>query len=485
MLTVVLPIGVAFMLPLLGRVAPRLRAGAAGLATLCTLVFALSMTPRILGGEVLVYHLGGWSPAVGINLVVDGLGLILALLSSFLAFLVMIYSVGYMPREKALTNYYTLLLILLAGMNGFVLTGDIFNMFVFLEVMSIASYGLVAYHGRRDDLEASFKFQVISTLGTLLLLLGVATIYSEMGTLNMALIASHEEISTPTVFATALILIGFGVKAALIPLHAWLPDAYSEAPSPISAVFAGIMTKAGVYGIIRLLYTMLGLKLGVVTYLTFVGLATLVFGGVMALVQTNLKRLLAYSSISQMGYVIMAMSFGTRQGLQGGIFHLINHGIMKALLFFCAGAIIFRTGKKDLDELGGLSRKMPVTATCFIIGALAASGIPPFNGFLSKWTIFSAGLGANMVFATIVAIMTNIVTLAYFLRAIQKVFFGPPTHRNLREAPPLLLIPMVSLALLCLLLGLFPETVLALVETAIGSLLTPSRYVQAVLGGGP
>jgi len=236
---------------------------------------------------------------------------------------------------------------------------------------------------------------------------------------------------------------------------------------------------------LRVSYMLFG-ALAIGTMFIILGLVTMVVGGLMALTQHDLKRLLAYSSISQMGYILLGVGFGTAMGIQGGLFHLLNNAIYKVLLFMCAGAIIYRVGTSNLDELGGLGRNMPITATLFIVGALAISGVPPFNGFASKWTIYVAGVEAGQPICTAIAVIMSALTLAYFLKAINLMFLGQrPEHlRDVKEAPPLMLFPMLVLAVFCVVLGILPSLGMDLVRPAQGAVMNQLGYIGSVMGAG-
>jgi len=491
-LAVVLPLSAAFFMPIVGALSKRygLRRAcdwfAVG-ALVATLALIASMAPAILGGRILVHRLGGWPPPLGILLAVDGLNLLVALIVGGIALLVAVYSVVYVERDTRRDLYYTLLMLATAGMLGVTLTGDIFNLYVFFEIMCISSYALVAFRRGWSSIEASIKYMIISSLGTSFILLGVALLYGEIGTLTIAHLASRlaaVRATDPFLVATALTLFiaGFGIKIAMVPFHAWLPDAYQAAPTSIAALFSGATATVGIYAMLRVTYAMFGaLALG--TMLAVFGVVTMIAGGLMALVQRDLKRLLAYSGISQMGYILLGVGLGTALGVQGGLFHMLNNAVFKALLFMCAGAILYRVGTSNIDGLGGLAKNMPVTAGLFTVGALSISGVPPFNGFASKWTIYVAGVGAGQWVFTAIAIIMSALTLAYFLKAINSIFLGQRPSRlgGVREAPPLMLVPMIALAALCVVFGVLPHLGIGLVSPAQGALENVGGYISEVL----
>lgn len=496
-LTIVLPIFAAFLTPVVGIVAKRFGVERArdwfvvGVAILMFIIVA-SMVPAVWGGEVLVYKLGGWSPPWGIVLAVDGLNLLVALIIAGVVSLVAIYSVVYMERDSGLEKYYTLLMLVTAGSMGVTLTGDIFNLYVFFEIMSISSYALVAFRRNWDSVEAGVKYLVIGSLGTSLLLLSIVFLYGLIGSLNIADLAwklveikATQPLPMIVPLMLALLVTGFGIKIAMVPLHAWLPDAYQAAPSAVSALLSGATTTVGIYAMLRVSYLLFG-ALAIGMMFIVLGLITMVAGGLMALVQRDLKRLLAYSCISQMGYILLGVGFGTTMGIQGGLFHLLNNAIYKVLLFMCAGAIVYRVGTSNLDELGGLGKNMPITATLFVVGALAISGVPPLNGFASKWTIYVAGMEAGQPICTAIAVVMSALTLAYFLKAINLMFLGQrPEHlREVKEAPPLMLFPMLMLAAFCVVFGILPGLGIDLVRPAQGAVMNQLGYIGSVMGAG-
>ena len=496
-LTIVLPIFAAFLTPVVSLVAKRFGVERArdwfvvGVAILMFVIVA-SMAPAVWGGEVLVYKLGGWSPPWGIVLAVDGLNLLVALIIAGVVSLVAIYSVVYMERDSGLEKYYTLLMLVTAGSMGVTLTGDIFNLYVFFEIMSISSYALVAFRRNWDSVEAGIKYLVIGSLGTALLLLAIVFLYGLIGSLNIADLAwklgeikAIQPLPMIVPLMLTLFIAGFGIKIAMVPMHAWLPDAYQAAPSAVSALLSGATTTVGVYAMLRVSYMLFG-ALAIGTMFIILGLVTMVVGGLMALVQRDLKRLLAYSCISQMGYILLGVGFGTAMGIQGGLFHLLNNAINKVLLFMCAGAIVYRVGTSNLDELGGLGKNMPITATLFVVGALAISGVPPLNGFASKWTIYVAGIEAGQPICTAIAVVMSALTLAYFLKAINLIFLGQrPEHlREVKEAPPLMLFPMLMLAAFCVVFGILPGLGIDLVRPAQSAVMNQVGYIGSVMGTG-
>ena len=461
-LFVAIPLGAAFLMPILGRLWKRLPDILGNLATLS--VFVLSLAA--INQNFAVYKVGGWQPLngipIGIYMVADGLTVLMLVLINLIAFLASVYSVNYMEKFTDKARYYTLFLLMVAGMNGVVLSGDMFNLFVFLEIASIASYALVAFTTEAEALEAGFKYQVMGTAASALILLGIAFLYSLTGTLNMAdmgNIISQRPTSVTVLFVGALFLTGFGLKAGLMPFHAWLPDAHPSAPAPVSAMLSGVLIKVlGIYAICRIFFNVLGLGevTTILNLLIILGMVSMVGGALAALGQRDFKRLLAYSSISQIGHIIFAIGLGTPLGFLGALFHLVNHSVIKSLLFLNSGAVVYSTGERDMEKMGGLSQRMPVTSVTSVIGSMSLAGVPPFNGFWSKLIIILAAIEAGRPILALIVVLVSILTLAYYLRALRLVFFGELSQAfgKIKEAPVLMCTSMIILAGFCLGLGL-------------------------------
>ena len=471
-----------------------------GVSFLC--IVAL-IKPVFFDGEVISYWLGGWEPvsgyAIGIGYEVDALSLFFALLVVLTFTLSGIYSIRYMERDGHLGHYYTLYLMLSGGVLGLVLTGDIFNMYIMVEIMTFAAVALTAFRNyKKGALEAAFKYLVIGSIGSGFILTGICLIYMQCHTLNMAQISAllAGRLTPTTILALALVFIGFGVKSFMVPFHTPAADAYTTAPGSISMIFSGMVNKAGVYGMIRLLFVVFMAmdKTAMQILLVAFGTVTMFVGVTMALAQHDFKRLLAFHSISQIGYVLTAVGLATSLGVSGGLFHAMNHTLFKGLLFLCAGAVYYATGTTNLDKLGGLSKKMPQTTFCFLIGAFSISGIPPFNGFASKWMIYQAawnkGVDTNnffYVFVTVAAVVVSVMTLASFIKVTQAVFFGQPSDKcvSAKEVPLSMRIPMWIMSVLCLLGGIFYDLINNyLLRPAMNAVFNVTDYVDRMMGEG-
>jgi len=339
------------------------------------------------------------------------------------------------------------------------MTGDLFNLYVFLEISAIASYALVAFGCEREELEASFKYIVLGSVSSSLILIALALMYGVTGALNMAQVSARIAdigMDAPLLLAFGLFICGFAFKAALVPFHAWLPDAHPAAPAPVSALLSGVLIKAiGVYVLARLIFNVFGAAPNVLQLLLWLGLLSMVVGALMALGQRDIKRMFAYSSISQIGFIVLGLGLATPLGLVGALFHLLNHAFFKSLLFLNAGAIEFATGQRRLDRLGGLNRSLPVTAATSLVGSMSIAGIPPFNGFWSKLIIVLACIQAGHYGFALAAVLVSIVTLAYQLKMQREAFFAAPPDGmvQVRREPRLMALAMILLALGCVALS--------------------------------
>ena len=471
---IALPLMTAFILPLFGKKNKDAATFLANIATITLLVLAVISAIQLAGGgkELYTYEIGKWSIPLGINLVLDGLSCLLLLTITTIASAAMLFSIRYMEQYTAKSKYLSLLMLMIAGMNGVVLSGDIFNLYVFLEIASIASYALVGFGCGHEELEASFKYMVLGSVASSFILFGIAIVYGNTGSLNMAYISraiQSSGVNKGLAFALALFISGFGLKAALVPFHAWLPDAHPSAPAPISAMLSGVLIKAlGVYSLCRIIFNVFGISVAIGWTLVILGVLSMVIGVFLAVGQWDLKRLLAYHSISQMGYVVLGIGLGAliiaRGGdvtwaslaILGGLFHLVNHAVFKSLLFLTSGAVEMATGIRQLKQLGGLAEVMPATRTVNAIASASIAGIPPFNGFWSKLILVIAAFGAGYYSLAAVTVLVSLVTLISFLKVQRYAFLGelPENLKQTKEDKGAMLVSMGFLACLCVLMGL-------------------------------
>jgi len=496
----------AFLIEIFGQKSKAVRA----VITMIFVCFAFCSVcalfiPVILKGEVISYWMGNWEPvagyAIGIGYEIDALNYFFSVLVVFTMLMSAIYSFRYMEKDHHLGHYYTLFLMLSGSVLGMVFTGDVFNMFVMIEIMTFAAVALTAFRNKgAEALEAAFKYLVIGSIGSSFTLLGIALLYRQCHTLNMAQLSAilgSEGGHTPTtVFAFAMMFVGLAVKSYIVPFHTPAADAYTAAPTSISMAFSSMVNKAGVYGIIRLMFIIFrSMDMGAMQIMMVVfGAVTMFVGVTMALAQHDFKRLLAFHSISQIGYVITAAGLGTVLGLNSALFHAMNHTLFKGLLFLCAGAVLTAAGTTSLDKLGGLSKKMPKTAICFIIGAFSISGLPPFNGFMSKWQIYQAAYEKGVesgnflyVVVTVVAVVVSVMTLASFIKVTQSVFFGQVSEdcKDVKEVPLSMRIPMWIMAALCIFTGLGANLVYKwLLSPAVNAAFNVTGYIDKMMGSG-
>lgn len=491
-LFVVIPLAGAFITALFGKKGVKALDDIIGNATTallsCLSVFAVSM---VWSKGALVYSVGAWKPPVGISMVLDGLTAFMLVTVNLVAFTISLFSVNYMEKFTSKWKFYTLFLLMLAGMNGVIISGDMFNLFVFLEIASVASYALVAFGTERHELEAAFKYAVMSTLGSLFLLLGIVMLYSYTSTLNMADMARVILSKGPgniVLMVSVLFLMGFGLKAAIVPFHAWLPDAHPSAPAPISAMLSGVLIKSlGIYTLCRIFFNVIGFTPTVSSILMFLGALSMVVGVFLAIGQWDFKRLLAYHSISQVGYVMLGIGLGTPLGILGGLFHLFNHSIFKSLLFLNSGAVEYAVGTRDLQKMGGLAEKMKLTSATTLTASMSIAGIPPFNGFWSKLIIIVAAVQAGRLGYAFWAVLASVLTLASFMKVMKYGFFGKLRERlaDVKEVPWSMKAAMIILAVICCLGGvlLLPEINKLALEQAQAALLQGTKAAVMLMRG--
>jgi multicomponent Na+:H+ antiporter subunit D len=438
--------------------------------------------------ETLVYAMSGWKMPIGICLVQDALSSFMLVMVSLIALTSLVFSLKYIRRLSSDWKYYALFLILVTGMNGVILTGDLFNLFVFMEIALFAAFALVAYGGQAHEFEAAFKYAVMAGISSSLILVAIAVVYSATSSLTMATIAQTLPSRDPylVVWVGGLFMAGFGLKAAVMPFHAWLPDAHSSAPAPISAMLSGVLIKAlGVYTLIRIFYNVLGApRLFLQTFLVL-GALSIILGVLLAIGQWDIKRLLAYHSISQIGYILLGMGLNTTLGMVGAVFHLLNHAVFKSLLFYNAGALEMALGTRDLRKMGNVSRRLPITAHSSMIASLSISGIPPFNGFFSKVIIIVAALQAGRPLFALLAVVGSLLTLGSFMK-VQRYGLRSerPVGTILEPVGAGMNAAMVVLAVLCLATSLLivPGIREWTLDPVVAVIMGKSQYLLSVLG---
>lgn len=445
------------------------------------------MASKVLTGVVLTT----WNN----ELRVDALSALMVVVIGGIGLLASVYSVRYLSVEelerrfghegaaRRIRIFHGLLLWFFGTMLWGCVTNNIVMLYVAIEATTLTSGLLVAFYWDRRALEAGYKYLMLLTIGITFALFGCVLVYAAAaGTKQLpgvsALLVSELKTVVPfmnagtAALAVAFLVIGFGTKAGIAPFHPWLPDAHAEAPTPVSVLLSGVMIKMALYAMVRTVSIFYPTLPAVSTFLVALGTFTMVFGILMAMSQDDIKRLLAYSSVSQIGYVLAGVGLGTYLGCYGGLYHLVNHALFKSLLFLCAGAVIHATGTRRISELGGLRHHMPITSVCFLVGALAIAGFPPLNGFWSKLTIYLALAKAGLWWAAIIAVGASILTTAVMVRAGFRVFWGDRPERSVMEAPALMWMPMAALGSLCLLLGIYPQAAYPLLDRAAAVLAT-------------
>lgn len=456
------PLVLASLMPLVGRISKRFLPDLlANLALLFLTVYSITAARHLISWGPDIRQLNWMGENLNIVLSLDGLSLFMLMTVSLVSFAVTLYSIDYMKHYGAKANYYALLLLMITGMNGLILATDLFTIYLFLEVAAVASYGLVAFGLGHDELEASFKYLMLSAVASGFILLSIALLFGFTGRLDLGGVAAGLQtlnMKYAVGFCAALFIMGFGLKAALVPFHAWLPDAHPSAPAPISAMLSGLLIKvSGIYAITRIFINVIGLDTAFSFVLMYLGIVSMVIGAVIALGQNDIKRMLAYSSVSQVGYVILGIGLGTPLGIMGGLFHLFNHAVFKSLLFLNSGSIEQATGTRALDKMGGLAKRMPLTAGTITVGSLSIAGVPPLNGFWSKLIIIIALVQAKMYLFAVIAVLVSVVTLWYYLIIQRRAFFGKLNEawKDVKEAPFWMSASTVILALLCVGIGIF------------------------------
>jgi multicomponent Na+:H+ antiporter subunit D len=445
----------------------------------------------------------GYIVPVRIIFEVDGMSMFMGIVITTVALASLIYSLHFMKGRTGQARFYSLMFLLYAGMMGLALTGDMFNMFVFLEIASIAGAALAAYRtNMADAVEGGFKYIVISAISALLVLFAVGVLYSQYNVLTIAAIAHYMQHTTLDMIALGLLAGAFVMKLAGVPLHMWAPDTYTVAPAGTTPMILAA-SYTSMYALYRVTFTLYGGLINTTAIgwiVIIVGVLSMFIGVMMAVHQTDIKRMMAYHAISQGGYMLLGVGVGLavitdpaalasygRDAMNGGVFHIINHVFYKALLFMTAEAIFFRIGTRDTNKMGGLARNMKWTAVFYIIGALAISGIPPFNGFASKLLIYESVMRFNPVLS-VIAMFVSLVTLASFTKVFYAAFTGPPmpAYREVKEVPKSMIIGMGILAACVIFFGLFPGLVVdTIVAPATNALVDRASYINAVMGAVP
>ncbi len=455
------------------------------LASLFSFLFSTHMLLQVMDGDVLSYHLGGWAPPLGIEYRVDAANAFVLMLISGISTVILPYarqSVAHEIKKVSHTLFYCCYLLCFTGLLGVVATGDAFNVFVFLEVSSLSTYVLIAMGAERDRraLTAAYDYLILGTIGATFFVIGIGFLYIATGTLNMADLAvriADLEGNRTVQAAFAFIVVGMGLKAAIYPLHLWLPGSYTYAPSVVTVFLAATATKAAIYVLIRFMFSVFQpdfvFELHTLTWIIMpLAILAMFAASLIAVFQTDLKRLLAYSSVAQVGYMILGIGLATKTGLSAAIIHLFNHGITKAVLFMVVGAFVMRKGGSFIKNLDGLGKQMPVTCAAFVIGGLSLIGVPGTAGFVSKWVLIDAALQKDLWWLAILIVLSSLLAVIYVWKIVEVLYMKQPdTSLAIKEVPYSMLVPMWILAIACLYFGLNTELTLSSATVAAESLI--------------
>lgn len=439
--------------------------------------------------EPLLYSPGDWD-RLGIFLLVDSFSVLMLSLTGLLVPLAVIYSWRWVDHNEA--KYYILLFILTAGISGMVITADLFNLFVFFEITSIASYALVAIPKKDASIEGTLKYIIPGTIGGLFVLAGIILTYQGTGHLGLAGIAREFHLIPELIQKTIItfFVFGFGLKIALVPLHTWLPDSYTGAPLPYNVLSSGLVINAPLLALLRILYLFLNPELiqsgGITGLLLMLGALTIIVGHITAYQQDNIMRLLAYSSVAQMGYIIIGPALATEAGLIGGSLHMLNHALMKGALFFSAGLLIIKAKSRNINDFQGLGSSLPLVSAAFVISGLAIVGLPPFNGFVSKLLLLQATLESEQFLPALIILLGSFLSLIYYLK-IFTILYSKKGSSEIKKYDPAglwsLKAPALLLSSLCLILGLVPSLPLKIINKIPHHLMESINFIELFPGG--
>ena len=445
---------------------------------------AIRILVRVVTEGPLTYALGGWAAPWGIEYRVDVLGAVVAALVAGVGLTVLVFSPRSLAREVPHERhylFYPIYLLCLTGLLGMTVTGDLFNLFVFLEIASISSYVMVGLGPTRRALTAAFRYLVLGTIGATFYLIGVGLLYQLTGTLNMTDVARllpAVQADRTLLMAFAFMTLGVGLKAAMFPLHLWLPDAYAFGPSVVSAFLAATSTKVSVYVLARLIFSVFGAHLALEvmplgSVLLLLGTLGAVVASAVAIFQTDARRMLAYSSVAQIGYMIVGLSFNSVTGLTGGLVHLVNHGLTKGGMFLAMACMAFRVGTTRLEDLQGIGQRMPATTAAWVLGGLGLIGVPATAGFVTKWYLFGAAVERGAWVLVVALATSSLLAVAYIWRMVETAYFRQPLDATVevQEAPFGMLLPTWLLIGATLYLGVFGSGFVRMVRSAATSLL--------------
>lgn len=478
-LLIAIPLLISFLIPLISKLHKKIPGFLVLLSTFLNLVITISFYSRVMNNPLTV-KIGNWSIPYGINLYLDKLAFFSLIIISAITFLISIYNLRNTDDLNE-NKFNTMFLLAFTGINGIVLTGDIFNLFVFIELAAISTY-VLATMKREDSFQAAFKYLVLGSIASIFLLIAIGFLYSSIGSLNMAVIAQNAGNLNTSLFRviSLLLLIGIGIEAELFPMNLWVPEVYSKSYTGVTALLSGVLSVSGIYAMIRVYFTLFDSS-QILIFITIISAITLILGEFIAYQQKNIKKMLAYSSIAQMGLVMMIISLNTNNSIQAGLFQLLNHSILKVLLFISAGFMAYAVGSNKIKDLAGLGKKMPFAGFGFTLGALGIMGLPFLNGFVSKMLIIESTLGLQRYLITALILTATIIEISYYLKVIQKLYFNENKLKVKKLFPCYL--PIGILSTLALFIGIKPNYVLDFLTQVSSQIIDNSNYIISILGG--
>lgn len=481
---VLVPLAASFLITLIARKKALLAESLALLSAIALLSFSVIALIIVQNEGTILYSLSNWKLPYTISLVIDYLSSFMLLIISIISLVSIIYSMSYIkPPDK--WHYYSLLLLMITGMNGVAITGDLFNLFVFMEIALIATYALVCFHGKAEHYEAAFKYAIMGSISSTAILFGIGCVYSLTSSLTLMQISSKVDNVAGLGLVYALFFTGFGLKSAVVPFHSWLPDAHPSAPSPVSAMLSGVLIKVlGVYALLRLFFNVFNTPELVLEILVILGVVSMLAGAFLAIPQKDIKRMLGFSSVSQMGYIVFAIGIGTPLALFGAVYHILNHAILKSLLFLNAGTIETIEGTRQMDEMKGIENRTVYTTT--LMGALGISGVPPFGGFFSKLVIIIAAILSGKLLYALLALATSVLTMGYYLGMLKNVFKkGTDTEKIKTRIPKTMKLSLIILAVLSVAVSLLfiPVIQEAFLDKVVEAITSKTSYMSLFEAG--
>jgi multicomponent Na+:H+ antiporter subunit D len=498
---ILLPLAVAFLCPIIEHFSRALRTLVVVLSAAATFGLLLSFAPRVFGGETIVYWMSDWVPrlgtggkpvAIGISLTIDAWGLLIALVAAGVSTIALIHASSSMRFQTGRGPFYVLMMLLLAALVGFSLSGDLFNQFVWLEVFSVAAFALTGFNAEENiSVEGAFKYLITNSIASFFIAVGLALLYMNTGALNLAHVARDFVPNAGGWVGAGFLIGGYATKAALLPWHFWLPDAHTVAPAPVSAVFSGALIKVGIYAVARCALTLVPLPPLLQSALLAIACLTILVGGLQMLQQQSMKRVLAFSSMAQMGYILLGLALHTPFSIAAASLHIISHAMLKAALFLSAGNVVSQTGLHNLEEGGNLARRLPITCLLMTLASWGLAGLPLFSAFMSKTMLEEAASEVGLPGLGIIAIIGSMLTFAGLSRMLWLVFGPRPelhaqseqTPLTIVEAPVLSLLPIAVMVIGSVVVGLRPDLLVDRVASpAAYALYDRQDYVTDVMG---